>query len=152
MKTIKSMANIILTIAAALLVLQVLLALMVNFLPASQMTNLQNLGVKISGQAGLVNVLVLLIRNGLWVFGLAQLKIFIKNFQVSDLMTEAFANFIKKAGIFVLTTEVFSSYLATLQAPAGTYLLSLKYGVTLILLGFACDYSGRYLAKHGFSL
>lgn len=152
MKTIKSMANIILTIAAALLVLQVLLALMVNFLPTSLLTNSQNLGVKISGQAGLVNVLVLLIRNGLWVFGLAHLRTFIKTFQVSDLMTEAFASFIKKAGLFVLTTEVFSSYLATLQAPAGTYLISLKYGVTLILLGFACDYSGRYLAKYGFSL
>ncbi len=152
MKTIKSMANTILTLATVPLVLQVLLALMVNLLPASHMTDLQNLGVKISGQAGLVNVLVLLIRNGLWVFGLTQLKTFIKTFQVSDLMTEAFANFLKKAGLFVLTTEVFSSYLATLQAPAGTYLISLKYGVTLILLGFAYDYSGRYLAKHGFCL
>lgn len=148
MKTIKTIANSLISIAMALLMIQALLALLVNFVPASTLANLVNMGVKISGQAGLTSLAVLLIRNGLCMFGLGQVKTLVKHFQISDLMTETFAIFVKKAGVFVLVTELFSSYLETLQAPFGTYVLDVKYGVCLILAGFACDYARRFMVKN----
>lgn len=118
-----------------------------TFVPTWYIAELQNADILVTGQVGLVSLSVLLIHNLLWILGLSKVKTFVKNFQVSDLMTQAFANTLKKAGLFVLVTELFSSYLATIQAPEGTYLISVKYGVYLIIAGFACDCARRYMLK-----
>lgn len=152
MKTIKSLINILLSVAIFILDLQVLLALIVTFVPTWDIAELQNADILVTGQIGLVSLSVLLIHNFLWILGLSKVKRLVKDFQVSDLMTQAFANTLKKAGLFVLVTELFSSYLATIQAPEGTYLISVKHGVYLIIAGFACDYAHRYMLKKGLSL
>lgn len=109
MKTIKSLTNIVLSVAIFILGLQILLALIVTFVPTWHIAELQNADILVTGQVGLVSLSVLLIHNLLWILGLGRVKTFVKDFQVSDLMTQAFASALKKAGLFVLVTELFQA-------------------------------------------
>ncbi|MDQ0223139.1 hypothetical protein [Streptococcus moroccensis] len=152
MKLIKSFLHITLSVATALLIIQSLLALLIVFLPMTDLSSFNTLGITMSGHISLGNLAVLLMHNGLWIVGLHMLKRQIKHFQLSDLMTEDFSKTIKRLGGLIFLAELFSSYLTTIQAPVGTYIIDIKYSVYLIIAGFACDYARRYMTKENLTI
>lgn len=156
MKTIKTIASVILSSIILILALQASVATIFQVLSIDPTSFLPK-GAELSGNLSWANWLLLVTHHSLMVYALLILKKMVNGFSKASLLSVDFARSLKVIGLIVTFAELIMSYLnsqligyiSNVNSQFVGYIsIDLQFGVYLLLAGFACSYARSYMAKH----